>query len=450
MTDNFVTINGFSHFWPLAENPNLRYSKIIETGYEYLRRKTFKFFENENTYEKLILDVYNTNKTFIYRSYPEPKFCFLRTEIGQEQVDEFFFQVDPSIQRIYTLGEGLPGRIYHLTEFNQNNQGAIRYDLQQQPENDNGDLVKLFASQASLGQVSGEVLTFKNNLPEIIYEEDGIFYNQYSIELPSTFNTTDMLKSYYENQLVEYDNLGLYKGVLRNKTLQEFQERTQGFTYKSTFEYGAVGTIFVTKVKTINNNDILRFKKRMKNFDADLKLVDIKNFFPYGQLITVKLTPGIYDITKINLPYTNKDQADTYCITVNPVDEKKILTFKSNEVFSIEPNSNAYWGGWDDDGTLPESFYEQNPDQRNFATANSPEFVTSYPVVKYLDQVWNDYPFINGQPNWNYNLDTFQNVREVKRIESTVLHKLTEEEYIDGIWRCYTQEPYSSIYNTEF
>lgn len=107
----------------------------------------------------------------------------------------------------------------------------------------------------------------------------------------------------------------------------------------------------------------------------------------------------------------------------------------------------AFYGGYDvgngEDIESTNTVFEEG----SFVTANVGLEVTAYPIFSTLNKYIED----AYEPDFDIDkYDSFYNSTKWFAQESTALHKLTEEGYIDGIWRCYTQEPYSSIYNTEF
>lgn len=196
-----LTVEGYTNVWPQDLNPNLKPIYYIETGYDYLNNKTFQYPGKNinNTYDRAVLDIYKTNSRFRYRSYEQPQYCTLRTEIGPEILPNVL-QVFGQEQAILTLGECAPGKVYHITDFNPDKNGPQAIIVPELDTNLDITPVKLLATDFLYGNISGQYPGFSGAIPENIYENNGKLYEKYSIGLARTFNTQNILNPRFEDR----------------------------------------------------------------------------------------------------------------------------------------------------------------------------------------------------------------------------------------------------------
>jgi hypothetical protein len=485
----FYDVGGISTSWPFHPNnfSLQRTNNIIETGFDYFKSKAI--IKDKYTYKEYLLDILDTiGNNFNYRTYIDTvnvpyvgQFSQqLNTDIPIEvpAIDyNIGYQTSEPQEVIYTIGFGQPGRVYHISEFNGirgtnsfvfPSQAAYEtktefeyvyegagasyteygYSVDVLPYN-------LIPITPLYGQANGEtILRPPNNLlAGTFFVNNGQFFETYSIQINRTFKTSNILSPNLENQLVHYNYEDQYRSVYANSELQEFQNRTLGFTYRSTTSFGGLGSFFCYLASTIDKNDQIRFLRPVK-FDKNLTETVVGNFSMYDREVQFTFSPGIYNITRLPTNYTNNNQSSFQQLYVNPSQGNLDIVFPKSQLFSIEPDNMAFYGGYDfgdegvnegvDGGDMESATLFEDG---SFITANMPLESTAYPIFSTLNKYIED----AYEPDFDIDkYDSFYNSTKWFAQESTALHKLTEEGYIDGIWRCYTQEPYSSIYNTEF
>lgn len=117
----------------------------------------------------------------------------------------------------------------------------------------------------------------------------------------------------------------------------------------------------------------------------------------------------------------------------------------------MEPDIDAVWGGWvkvaEDFGVVNETYYLQKSNFSNLTVAevNAASFENFGVVTTVYNQFSNDFDIASPDK-----IDTFGNPEDIKNLEYINLSRVNQYPYLNGIWDCYTQFPYSSLYNDSF